>query len=335
VTPGPLVRVALLGDVNVDVTLPVPRFPLPGTEELGERLHLSLGGSVVHTARWLKALGVEVHLASCVGSDPWGNWALEKLKRAGIGTRFIQRTAATTGIIFLIVEPGGERTMLGARGANAELSAKAIPDSWLEGVDWLHLSGYAWLRDPQRSAAEWALAEARRRGIPVSLDVGLGAVLASEEALRDLLPRVDLLLPSWEEARRLSGQEDPVEALQALSAAVSGWALIKLGGEGCLAQGDSGPVRVPPFPILARNTTGAGDAFDAGAILGALQGWKPVLQGLFGNLLGALAVGSGPGDPWPTRDEALKLLGRAEGWEAELRRLRGFVCLHWRDQGEV
>ena len=325
----------MLGDVNVDVTLPVPRFPLPGTEELSERLHLSLGGSVVHTARWLKVFGVEVRLAGCVGSDPWGDWALEKLKRAGIGTRFIQRTAATTGIVFLIVEPSGERTMLGARGANAELSAEAIPEGWLAGVDWLHLSGYAWLRDPQRSAAEWALAEARRRRIPVSLDVGLGAVLASEEAIRDLLPRVDLLLPSWEEARRLSGQEDPVKALQALSAAVSGWALIKLGGEGCLVQEEGGPVRVPPFPVAARDTTGAGDAFDAGAILGALQGWKPLLQGLFGNLLGTLSVGSDPGDPWPTRDEALKLLERAAGWEAELRRLREFVCLHWRDQGEV
>lgn len=331
-TPGPLARVALLGDVNVDVTLPVSRFPSPGTEELSARLYLSLGGSVVHTARWLRAFGVEVRLAGCVGNDPWGDWALEELGRAGIGTRFIQRADATTGIIFLVVEPDGERTMLGARGANARLSAGEIPDGWLDGADWLHLSGYAWLRDPQRSAAEWALNEARRRGIPVSLDVGMGA--ASGAALRGVLPRVDLLLPSWEEARRLSGRGDPVEALGALSAVVPGRVLIKLGGEGCLVQGEGGPVRVPPFPAIARDTTGAGDAFDAGAVLGALQGWEPALQGLFGNLLGALAATRGAGDRLPTRKEALALLEQAEGWEAELRELRGFVERYWVERKE-
>ncbi|KUK26465.1 MAG: PfkB domain protein [Acetothermia bacterium 64_32] len=327
-------RIALLGDVNLDLVLPVSGFPAPGAEELSERAFLALGGSVVHTARWLSLFGVEVRLAGCVGMDPWGEWVLTALRRAGIGTRYIQRADRTpTGIMCIAVGPGGERTMLGARGANAELRAGSIPPGWLEGVEWLHLSGYAWLRDPQRAAAEWALAEARRRGIPVSLDVGLGAACLKGATLRSLLPRVDLLLPSREEARRLSGRNAPAEALQELSALVPGPVLIKLGGEGCLVPGERGPVHLPPFPVAARDTTGAGDAFDAGAIIGALQDWSPALQGLLGNLLGALSAGGGPADPWPTEKEALRLIDRlaerAPPWQANLEMLKEFVQSHW------
>lgn len=330
---SPKARVALLGDVNVDVTLEVPRFPTPGGEEISERIHLSLGGSVVNTARWLGAFGLQVRLAGCVGEDPWGEWALGELREAGIDTRWIQRTGlACTGIIIPLVEPSGERTMLGARGANAELRAERIPADWLDGVDWLHLSGYAWLRDPQRSAAERALMEARRQGIPVSLDLGLGAACS----LRDALLRVALLLPSWEEAKRLSGQDSPEEALQALSSMVPGRVLIKLGGEGCLVQGEGGPLRLPPPQTTVRDTTGAGDAFDAGAIIGALWRWNPLLQAIFGNLLGALAAGCGPAEPLPATEEVLALIDRlVKGTPAFgpwLDRLGEFVQLRWRPE---
>jgi len=167
----------------------------------------------------------------------------------------------------------------------------------------------------------------------VSLDVGLGAACLKGATLRSLLPRVDLLLPSREEARRLSGRNAPAKALQELSALVPGLVLIKLGGEGCLVPGERGPVHLPPFPVAARDTTGAGDAFDAGAIIGALQDWSPALQGLLGNLLGALSAGGGPADPWPTEKEALRLIDRlaerAPPWQANLEMLKEFVQSHW------
>ncbi|MGY4706262.1 carbohydrate kinase family protein [Candidatus Bipolaricaulota sp. J31] len=327
-------RIALLGDINVDLTLAVDRLPPRGGEAVGRELVPSLGGSATGTACWLAACGAEVRLAACVGEDPWGDWALGELKRRGVPTQWIQRVSTSTGVFLLVIEPDGERTMFGARGANAHLRWEGIGEGWLAGVDWLHLSGYAFLEGPQEEAAWTALREAAAREIPVSLDPGWCATEFAKEALVSACAEATLFLPNLEEAKRLVGEGPPEVLLERLSELVPGGEVIlKLGPGGCLVRAGGEAVKVPAPEVGVTDTTGAGDAFAAGAILGWLAGWEPRLRALLGVLLGTLAASmpQGAGFPPPV-GAALSLVERLEAGEDERRALRRFVQLHWREK---
>ncbi len=302
--------VALLGDLNLDLSFPVGTLPPPGGEVHGEA-ELALGGSAALTARWLAALGCEVRLAAAVGDDPLGDWLLSALARDGVPTEGVQRgSGLPTGLCLALVLPGGERTLLAAPGACRKLRWDRIPGSWLDGADWLHLSGYAWAGEGEREAAERAVLAARRRGIPRSLDPG-----AAAPSLSGLdLSVFDLVLPNRREAIVLSGEEGPREGARALRRGGTRWVAVKLDAEGCFIAGPSGEAEVPAYPVPAGNTTGAGDAFNAGAIAGILSGWGLEEAGCLGNLLGAAAARGGAGAPLPTLSELARLLdSRPEG----------------------
>ncbi len=303
--------VALLGDVFVDLLLPVPGLPQSGGEAVGCGGSLALGGSAVHTARWLAAWGLEVRVVGCVGRDPLGEFAVQEMARSGVPTGWLQRTEdLLTGVCCVMGEPSGERTMLAYRGANTRLSGADIPGGWLQDVDWLHISGYTLLESAPREAAFWAAARAREAGPPVSLDPGMAVVHQGRaRPLVEELGWVDVILPNLEEAQALTGHVEPEQALTAL-APLAGTVLLKGGASGSYVQRRDGVMRLPALPVAPQDTTGAGDAFNAGAIVAALSGEDEAAQGGLGNLLGALAGRGGPAAPPGGRSAARGLLDR-------------------------
>ncbi|MBC7221189.1 carbohydrate kinase family protein [Candidatus Bipolaricaulota bacterium] len=316
--------VALLGDLNVDVMVRVGEVPAPGGEAHAEASP-ALGGSAALTARWLAALGCEVHLAAAVGEDPFGDWLLAALARDGVPTTWIQRARGDpTGLCLALVQRGGERTLLSSPGAARDLRWDRIPESWLDGVDWLHVSGYAWLGGAERQAADRAVGLARERGIPVSLDPG--AVAPSLRAAIPSLSLFELVLPNRREVGDLTGQDDVRAGADEVRRRGARWVAAKLDRDGCLVASPRGDAAVPGFPVRAKNTTGAGDAFNAGVIVGVLSGWGPEEVGTLGNLLGAAAVRQGAGGPLPDRGDLLAFL---PGGSTLARWIEG----HWRKEG--
>jgi len=301
--------VALLGDLNVDVTIRVAAVPPPGGEAHAETA-LTLGGSAALTARWLAALGCEVRLAAAIGEDPFGDWVRSALSQEGVLTSWLQRVQdKPTGLCFALVHPDGERALLAAPGACRRLSWDAIPPTWLDGVEWLHLSGYAWAGEKEREAAEDALQTARQRSIPVSLDPG-----AMAASLRDLdLAPFQLLLPNRREIAELTGHRNVRAGTADLRCRGARWVGAKLDSEGCLVAGPRGDASVPALQVKAVNTTGAGDAFNAGAIVGILSGWEPEAIAVLANLLGGAAALAGGGGVLPSLPDLLSLLEQAPG----------------------
>jgi len=315
--------VALLGDLNVDVTLQAGDMPPPGGEVHGEAL-LTQGGSAGLTARWLAALGCEVRLAAAVGQDPFGEWLQDALARDGAPTSWVQRIPGRlTGICFAVLDHAGERTLLVSPGASRDLAWVEVPPSWLEGADWLHLSGYAWLSGPEREAAEQALRVAQARGIPVSLDPGAMAATLRQEL--DPLPAFDLLLPNRREIRDITGAGDPQGGATELRRRGARWVATKLDVDGCFIAGPLGEASVPSWAVEAANTTGAGDAFNAGAILGVLSGWAPDAVGALANVLGGAAARSGGGGPLPALPDLLALLHRGPAMDT----IAAWLREHW------
>lgn len=314
-------KVALLGDINMDVFLDVPLYPAPGGDTHVYEMSVRSGGSVSNTAVALSRLGTAAELIGCTGRDAWGDAALAALQREAIDLTHVQRhEGAGTGLIFVAVTPDGERTMFSYRGANALLDGQRITEAVFESVDWLHLSGYAFLRPPQ-SAAAWRAAQlARQLGIPLSLDLGVEPTRAMGADLPRLLSMLDLLVLSDAEAESLTGSADLSRAVEILLDGGVKSIGMKLGRQGCLAADRSLSVRIPILEVEAVDTTGAGDAFSAGMIYAALAGLGLGARALLGNAYGALAATCrGGGAAVPGRDALADLLRAQRFADAEMR----------------
>ena len=283
--------VVALGDVNVDIIADFATYPAKGEEALASWTEMHCGGSAANTAMALARMGISTSLVARVGPDAWADSICACLDQVGVGRGGVQRDPAVmTGLMHVVVTPDSERTMLGHRGANVYLDPNQIDEPELAGARLLHLSGYALLSDPQRSAALRALEIACRYGLTVSLDPGMAAPHQALGEIRGLLPHVDILLPSLAEARQLTGQAEPEACAQSLLRAGIRAAVVKLGAQGCLVAAGEDLLRVPGLAVEARDSTGAGDSFNAGLIVGFLGGLGWPGAAMLGNALGALAA---------------------------------------------
>ncbi|MFT4131999.1 carbohydrate kinase family protein [Labrys sp. (in: a-proteobacteria)] len=294
--------VAILGDINVDLTLQIPAYPPEGGEGIAERQSHGLGGSGANTARILAGLGLPVHFIGKTGRDNWGDWCLAAMQREGVETRWVRRDEAEpTQLNVVVVSASGERTMFAYRGANAHLAAKEVDPAALAGTALLHLSGYALLQAPQREAALHALKLARAAGAAVSLDIPAGITGTIRALVLPLLPAIDILFLGEADARLLAGiGSDAVldQAAERLVEAGTKQVVLKRGALGSLVHSRQPRVVSPAAQVEAIDTTGAGDAFAAGYIFGIVNGLAPAGASALANAAGAIAattIGSGAG----------------------------------------
>lgn len=287
-------KVITLGDINLDIIAHIARYPQPGGDGLASRSCLRPGGSAANTALTLARCGIETAIIGRVGADAPGTQLLADLKASGVDVSLVQRDSdANTGMMFIVITPDGERTMFGVRGANVLTDPAGIPMTGWYDARHFHLSGYALLESPQREAALHALKLAQNAGLSTSLDAGLEILIRQADLIRTLLPRMDLFFPNLDEAELLADTRDLEAAAFRLREQGVKVVALKLGGRGCLVATPEGVFMVPPFAVKVCDTTGAGDAFDAGVICGRLHGLSWRAAALLGNALGALAVASG------------------------------------------
>jgi len=290
-----------IGDVTVDLYLALPGLPEPSGDAHVQRMILRAGGSAANTAAVAAALGLSTALIGAVGIDPLGEWVRAQLAASGVDVRSIQRRPeAPTSIITILVTPDGERTMLSYRGASRFAALREEDRARLRRAAFFHLSGYALLEEsPLRRTAMALLEEAAAHGLRCALDPGLPACRMAPEAVRGALHRTHILLLTEKEAWILFGPEprrgfDEAPGLR--------WMALKRGEQGCRLLGREGEdIAVPAFRVPVSDTTGAGDAFNAGFLFGMACGTRPEVAALLGNAAGALActvwgvIGSFPG----------------------------------------
>ncbi len=204
-----------------------------------------------------------------------------------------------TGACVVLIDASGERTMLPDAGANSWLRPEHLPTLEFTSPGHLHLSGYTLVNPRTRDAALAALHLARGAGMTTSVDPATSAPLEAvgPATFLDWVAGVDLLLPNADEARILTGHDDPLRAGTALLHHFPE-VVVKLGAAGALWCGQGAePLRVPAEPVDVVDTTGAGDAFAAGFLraLGAGDGPDEALRA--GCALAAQAVRAVGGRP--------------------------------------
>src|SRR4051794_1498890 len=264
------VRIVVLGDLMLDVVL-APASPLRSGTDVAGRVSLVQGGSAATTARWLGRLGARSTLIAAVGRDATGRALVEALRADDVRPHVSRLAGLRTGRIGVVVAPGGERGFVADRAAADLLTPDDLRAAWFAGADALHLPVYSLLGQPLGLAGRRAVELARAAGASVSVDLAsIGPLLAggrrsARALIADIAP--DLLFATAGEADAFLGGK-AVDGLLDVAAT----AVVKRGPKGAtvLSRLGAAPMRfeVATEQLTVADSTGAGDAFDAGFLVG-------------------------------------------------------------------
>jgi sugar/nucleoside kinase (ribokinase family) len=260
----------VLGDLVLDVVV-APSRPLETGTDVPGRVALVQGGSAANTARWLGRLGARATLIAAVGRDTTGRALVDAIRGDGVTARVSRIAGARTARIGVLVSPDGERSFVADRGAADLLDPADVKSAWFAGAQALHLPVYSLLGAPLGDAGRRAVELARDAGAMVSLDLAsIGPLMArGRPAARELIATTApvIIFATASETDALLGGA-PVEGLLEFASI----AVVKRGSKGATVLARAGAERlrfeVATAPLAAGDTTGAGDAFDAGFLVG-------------------------------------------------------------------
>jgi sugar/nucleoside kinase (ribokinase family) len=215
----------------------------------------------------------------------------------GIDTSFIRRSRThPTSCTFIVNVRGQDRRYIHCFGANADFSIADIDPKVFDGARALYVGGYLAMPAFPPEHLVGLFREAKQRGLITALDVVIPAGSPSPlEDIRQALLYTDLFLPNQDEARALTGCCDPLQQAEILARFnPDGTIVITQGSAGALARRGSEKLRAAAFRVDSIDESGSGDAFDAGFLVGMLEGW-PLEDSLrFASAVGAsctLALG--------------------------------------------
>ena len=298
-------KVTVVGSFNTDLVVRTPRMPVKGETILGGPYLTGPGGKGANQAVAAARLGAEVAMVVRLGQDDFGDRAEENLRREGIRTDYVLRTAEShTGVAFIIVDEAGENMIVVAPGVN-ELLSPADVDAAREAIanaDILLLE----LEAPMETV-EHAVAVAHELGVKVVLNPAPGQPLSME-----LLRRVDVLTPNETETQLITGlpvhtMEEARRAGEHLLALGVGVVVITLGARGALIVSPEGAQHIPGRQVQVVDTTGAGDAFNGALAVALAEGRAMPDAVAFANAAAALQVtrmGTAPAMPHRAEVEA-------------------------------
>ena len=281
-----------LGILVADVIArPVKCLPAPGALLPMPEIALATGGCAVNTGIAMARLGVPLRIVGKVGSDAFGEFVLSALRADRIDVRGVRRDPKVqTSATVVTVYPSGERGFLHCIGANAALREKDVDWSVMKGAKHLHVAGTFVMPGIDGKPTARILAKARRLGLTTSLDTVWDPKDRWDEAWV-CLPHLDYFMPSYEEARRMTGETTPDRIAARCMEKGARTVVLKMGEEGCYIRHAEGEIRVPAFVVpKVVDTTGAGDSFIGGFLTGLLMGWDLERCGRLGNATGAACV---------------------------------------------
>ena len=296
------IAIVVMGDVMVDYQYDIATFPISGQDAAILSARATLGGSAANAALGLSHLGVPTAFATRVGTDSLGRKVLEALQSTSLNLETVQ-FGQQTGYTITFIEASSERTMFSFRGCGADpFGLTPALESELRRARLLLLSGYSLLRQEQAASILRAATLFKQSGSQVALDPS-PMVNHIDPSLRAvMLGLTDILLPNRSEAEALVGPGSVEAQLHRLTE-LAPCAVIKQGSQGASAltrpgwssassESQSAPsiLHAPALPVKSVDTTGAGDAFNAG-FLAALARGENLSQCLqAGNALAAQVV---------------------------------------------
>ncbi len=283
--------VACLGEVLVDFIAEET-----GTLNAVSSFRKYPGGAPANVAVGIARLGITSGFIGKVGADTFGDFLISTLEQNGVDTKGITQTKeAPTALAFVSRSASGDRDFLFYRNPCADtlLTESELPLDWLNQIQYLHIGGVSLTRDPSRQTTLRATEAAKQKGAKITFDPNLRLDLWSNglsecrTVIHSILEYTDILLPSQEELTTLMATDNLNEAIHHAHKKGPSIICVKQGAHGSLIseknrEGETRQFTQLPFDVEVIDTTGAGDGYNAGLIVGLVQGLsieKAVLRG--------------------------------------------------------
>jgi len=282
--------IVVIGDIMMDVFL-LPELKIPEQES---GLLLKTGGSAANTAAWLAYLGDDVTLVGAIGNDPAGRAVADELRRHRVLTRLSVHGERPTGAVLVALDAEREYVMRSSRGANIYLSVDDVnaipPDRTFANV---HLTAYSLLSPCGLNLLHAAAQLARARGARLSVDISSQSAIRSigRELLLESLINVEtsILFANSGEVQALTGEESVSEGVKQLAVTFP-LVFVKHGARGAEWTHRGDTRRSSAMEVAVVDTTGAGDAFAAGALSSLHMGGIPGDACVAGNSAASTAI---------------------------------------------
>ncbi|CAB5240167.1 unannotated protein [freshwater metagenome] len=264
-------RVLCIGDVMLDVVVKI-QGEIHFGSDTPSKISTHGGGAAGNVASWITCCNVGAEIVARVGDDPAGLAITTEFDALGVTYNNLVVKGYPTGVVVVLVDKDGERTMFPETGANSGLQVRDMPI--LEDFVAAYISGYALLDPRSRPGVLEMIKVIRNHTLPIFFDpCTIGAMNDVElSIIRSWLPLMDAIFPNEEEALYISESSNLEDAMSRLLE----WTpmvIVKRGAQGAagIIRG-SGAIFVPAVPVAVVDTTGAGDSFAAGFIAQHVKG---------------------------------------------------------------
>lgn len=307
--PDPVI--AVIGSLNIDLVAYTSRVPAAGETIIGDRFQMGFGGKGANQAVMAARLGGRVAMIGALGDDVYAEMTFDNLANQGVDATHVARVEGSSGVAPIWVEPDGTNRIIVVPGANGKVDAVAATDALRSIGGPIVVVGQ--LEIPQAVTAA-AFRTARELGATTILNPAPAADLDA-----DLVEASDWIIPNEHELAILVGADDvdveDDEQLVAFARRIRSRLAITLGSQGAAVVSESESVeRVPAIPVVAVDSTGAGDAF-VGAFAFAMAAGLAELAAIRLGVACASDSVTRPGtqSSYPTRERSVAIIANVLG----------------------
>ena len=300
--------IVVVGSINSDLVARTARLPSPGETVTGIDFQTHPGGKGANQAVAIARLDYPVELIGRLGNDSFGQQLREHLEHADVGLSGVMASEGPSGVALIVVSEKGENCIVVTPGANALLTPGDLDDK----IEIIRSAAMvlAQLEVPLETVQHLATI-CYREDTPLMLDPAPACALPAE-----LLGRITWFTPNETEAGFFAGasvdcSSDPLSVAKALLASGPRNVVLKMGARGaCVATADGARSTIKPFPVVALDTTAAGDCFNGAFAVALAMGSDPVASARYAAAAAAISVTrAGAQTAMPLASEVEALLG--------------------------
>jgi sugar/nucleoside kinase (ribokinase family) len=288
-----MATVVSLGIHIVDILgRPVTRIPHGQHVDILEEIRITVAGTAAGTSIDLAKLGAHVVAMGALGKDELGNFIVNTMNSYGVDTQYLKRKdGVQTSATMLPIRPNGERPALHVPGANGALTFDDIDLAAVAAADILHVGGTSLMPRFDGEPTVRVLKYAKEQGVTTTFDlvaIDRPDLLA---LIEPCLPYIDYFMPGLDEARMMCKLHDRQDVIQFFLDRGCGHTVFKMGSQGSSIAGKGiGEIRIPALAAPVVDSTGCGDAYCAGFIVGLTLGWDLEQAGRLGTAAAGLVI---------------------------------------------
>jgi ribokinase len=295
------------GALNVDTLLKVDKIASAEEESFIHDYTEACGGSAANTLVGLARLGCKVGFIGKVADDHEGQLQIDCFKKEGVDTDgIIHASKGKSGVCLGFVDKKGARALYINPGVNDQIEFRELQAPYITDTQFLHLSSFV---GEKSFRAQKKLMSLLPDTVKISFDPGSLYAQKGLAAIEPIIQNSFVMMPNSVELELITGESDIPKGAQMLLDMGVEIVAVKMGDKGCYVSNGVEKKTIQPFKVPVVDTTGAGDAFNAGFLYGLIQDKTLAECGRLGNFVASRSVMKmGARDGLPRQDDLVSLL---------------------------